>query len=1198
MKPFIILLLITIFAGLLTGCNRNHSVPFPEDDTTSQPHTLPVHFSAPQTIRFSDTTPITITTKKLNFNALPEEVYDSSVAKPFAKEPKVVQFSWDSLPDAAFNYDSLPSKSLHFTFSVIEPQIIKVGPLVLKENAGQPIYEIPDLDVLAYLGLNITEDKAGFIWIASDKGLFRYDGQNLTKYKIQEPSIYNPREDDKGQIWFTGWHGIYVFDPRKNLIQYESFQTLDCKWVSSLIQDDKHKMWLATDSGVRIIDINNNLVKSITEKQGLSGNSAKDIIRDKKDNIWIATNKGVTVINKQQNNITYFHKNNGLGSDESAKLLEDDRNRIWISHMDSLDIIDRQKGTITLIDTTNMNIKKTGARDYIYSMANSGNGKMLIFYYQDAENLTYTGLKNVNVKDNTIEPINLGSYNAVVIYSILFDKSGQDWIATGKGLLVFNKSGYSIQHAGKTKITALAEDNHKNIWIASENNGIRILNASSGRAKILNKASGLSTDQMQDVHVIDGNVYAGTNSGLDVIDSSYQTIEHINLPMVTATITRQNTIWVSNYQLKGITVIDPIRKIKYLVDVSPSMDDTLISAFKKDNEGNIWFITGKGKPGEIDKNTFSVKYLDVTSIFKVNFPYNYICFSKDGNTWLGEDTTVCKLNKQKDSVTVFTPAQGLFNSSITSLNEFNNQIYSGTIGINIITPPNSSVNNKWNIQSIGKEYGIRRDVTTANSETFTQDGTYLWAGNEGLTFLKAPLSNGIQPNTYITGIDIFNQPQQFSNRSGNETVTEDTLWTEDKSKYYLKGQTINQASDANQAKMKWDSTTSAYHLPVNLILPYDQNTVQFHFLQADLGAQDNIEYRYMLEGSDKEWSAKTTNTISNAYFSLPDGSYTFKVSSLYNNAWSEPATFRFTIATPWWKTWWAIIIYLVIIGLIYNLFRSLNINRQNKMLEVKVKQRTEQLNRSLEELKSTQAQLIQSEKMASLGELTAGIAHEIQNPLNFVNNFSELNKELLEELKEEIDNGNMNEVKTIANDVIENEVKINHHGKRADAIVKGMLQHSRKKTGKKEPTDINALCDEYLRLSYHGFRAKDKSFNADFKTHFDESIGNINIVPQDMGRVLLNLFNNAFYAINENKKTADENYQPLVTVATKRSLSTRGEGWGEVEIIVKDNGNGFPSNIIDKVFQPFSTTKLTGQGTGLGLSLSYDIIKAHNGKYR
>jgi two-component system NtrC family sensor kinase len=267
---------------------------------------------------------------------------------------------------------------------------------------------------------------------------------------------------------------------------------------------------------------------------------------------------------------------------------------------------------------------------------------------------------------------------------------------------------------------------------------------------------------------------------------------------------------------------------------------------------------------------------------------------------------------------------------------------------------------------------------------------------------------------------------------------------------------------------------------------------------------------------------------------------------------------------------------------------------QNVILETKVTERTKELKHLLEELGETQSQLIQKEKLASLGELTAGIAHEIQNPLNFVNNFSDINKELIAEMNAEIDNGNFNEVKAIAKDVSENEEKINHHGKRADAIVKGMLQHSRSNTGEKELTDINALADEYLRLSYHGLRAKDNSFNSTMKTDLDESIGKINVIPQDIGRVLLNLYNNAFYAVNEKKastSSVQQPYEPTVSVSTKKSENN-------IIITVSDNGNGIPQKILDKIFQPFFTTKPAGQGTGLGLSLSYDIVKAHGGEIK
>jgi signal transduction histidine kinase len=252
----------------------------------------------------------------------------------------------------------------------------------------------------------------------------------------------------------------------------------------------------------------------------------------------------------------------------------------------------------------------------------------------------------------------------------------------------------------------------------------------------------------------------------------------------------------------------------------------------------------------------------------------------------------------------------------------------------------------------------------------------------------------------------------------------------------------------------------------------------------------------------------------------------------------------------------------------------------------------ERLNQTIDSLKKTQKQLIQSEKMASLGELTAGIAHEIQNPLNFVNNFSEINKELLIEMKEEIKKGNMSGVTTIADNIIENEEKINVHGKRADSIVKGMLQHSRSSSGTKESTDINTLADEYFRLAYHGLRAKDKSFNATMRTEYDESVGRVNIIPQDIGRVILNLITNAFYAVTEKVKQQQGEYKPTVCLSTyKRD--------GKILIAVKDNGNGIPQKIKDKIFQPFFTTKPSGQGTGLGLSMSYDIVtRGHGGELK
>jgi signal transduction histidine kinase len=378
-----------------------------------------------------------------------------------------------------------------------------------------------------------------------------------------------------------------------------------------------------------------------------------------------------------------------------------------------------------------------------------------------------------------------------------------------------------------------------------------------------------------------------------------------------------------------------------------------------------------------------------------------------------------------------------------------------------------------------------------------------------------------------------------------------------------------------------------------------EDSYRFEFAAPYFEDEKKTKYQTYLEGFDPDWVDWNDNRFKE-YTNLSPGTYTFHVRAMaHTGRISEEATYSFVVLPPWYATWWAYILYALLIGAAITgivKWRSRKLKAENLLLEERVNERTAELEKSLEELKSTQAQLIQSEKMASLGELTAGIAHEIQNPLNFVNNFSEVSEELIEEIQELRHKNQETRLKTeedeILEDIKQNLEKIKHHGKRAESIVKGMLQHSRTGSGNKELTDLNALADEYLRLSYHGLRAKDKSFQADFKAELDPKLPKLEVMPQDMGRVLLNLINNAFYAVNQKRKKSQEqgegSFKPLVTVKTKKLKDA-------IEISVRDNGDGIPESIKSKIFQPFFTTKPTGQGTGLGLSLSYDIVKAHGG---
>jgi signal transduction histidine kinase len=377
-------------------------------------------------------------------------------------------------------------------------------------------------------------------------------------------------------------------------------------------------------------------------------------------------------------------------------------------------------------------------------------------------------------------------------------------------------------------------------------------------------------------------------------------------------------------------------------------------------------------------------------------------------------------------------------------------------------------------------------------------------------------------------------------------------------------------------------------------LSYNENIFSFNLTAIHYSNTTENRLIYMLENYDKTWRESGVGQKA-YYFNVPPGKYMLKIkASNGNGIWSQKSI-ALHVTPPWWRTWWAYTLYgllLIVALLAFDRFQRLRLlERERDRARAHELEQAKEIERAYHELSATQAQLIQREKMASLGELTAGIAHEIQNPLNFVKNFSEVNMEMLGEIDEALEKGNTPAAKVITGDIRQNLEKIIHHGKRAESIVKGMLHHSRNSTNKKELTDINDLSDECLRLTYHGLRAKDKSFNAKMQSDFDESIEQINVIPQDIGRVFLNLFTNAFYSVSEKKKQAIKSYEPIVSVTTKK-LSDK------IEIKIKDNGIGIPQHVLDKIFQPFFTTKPTGQGTGLGLSLSYDVIKAHGGELK
>ncbi|MBN2173872.1 MAG: GHKL domain-containing protein [Bacteroidales bacterium] len=510
------------------------------------------------------------------------------------------------------------------------------------------------------------------------------------------------------------------------------------------------------------------------------------------------------------------------------------------------------------------------------------------------------------------------------------------------------------------------------------------------------------------------------------------------------------------------------------------------------------------------------------------------------------------------------------------------------------------------IENFSQKAGYPIKDISNNNSMFLDNRGVLWAGtgDKLVRFNYESIHRSkVAPKVFIRDVKINNEniswysllkPDSKEIRPGNHYAPP---YENNEQHVFGKVLTRNERDSLSDkfGSIRFDSINPFHAIPENPVFPNSFNSIGFDFVGVETRRPFLVQYQYKLEGYDDDW--RLPNTASSAaYGNLPFGEYTFLVKAESSDGiWSEPISYPFEILPPWYRTWPAYLFYglLLMLGiyLVDRIQRRRLIARERQRTMKRELEQAKEIEKSYLELKVAQAQLIQSEKMATLGELAAGIAHEIQNPLNFVNNFSEVSAELAAEIIDEINKGNTDEVKEITSDLIQNLEIINQHGKRASSIVKGMLEHSRTSKGEKRPIDINDLADEFLRLSYHGLRVKDKSFNANFKMIADGNLPKVNVVPQDIGRVFLNLINNAFYACSERKKQDKVDYEPMVEVITKKVN-------GNVEIRVKDNGTGIPPGVIDKIFQPFFTTKTSGQGTGLGLSLSYDIIKAHGGELK
>jgi signal transduction histidine kinase/ligand-binding sensor domain-containing protein len=1185
---------------IFSGCwFSNRQIPLPPEEAEYPPPVQkPLIFSDPVPVKWTTVPADSIHPGQISpfdLSKLPSQDFNpaafSALSKPAVQRP----FNYATLPDTVMDLDKIPAEPLVYKTSLIGvPKKVKLDLPRLRAESYFTSFQYSEVQGIPGMTVqSVLHTKDGLTWIGTEGGLCVIEGESLEIFPYKYGTIFNMAEDKEGRIWIrTGDNGVFEID-RKTGIQKQ----------------------IELPFGVHIrIDL--------------------------KGYIWICTfNYGISLISPDHKTFQHISIENGLGSNRSLRTLEDNDGRIWIGNLQSgLDILDLKENKIK-----RMGIAQGLSGNNVFSMAANNKGDIYIGGYNN-------GVDIINIGQNTfryVEAIN--GEKKYRFYNMLSDDEGRLWIGTDSaGVYILNKNNDSVSHLstpqglGDSLTRCLSMNSQHQMYVGTYMGGMNVFPPGNVVAHHISTTDGLLNKEvwglleddkdrkwiathaglnilMPDEKILkfqpdrrgtnrfdpviktgpDEILTGGFETGLYLINVARKTSEHIGiregLPGVEISNLFQDKrglIWIATYN--GIvTQFDLLKRTIHYFQIPGGPDSNRITGFTDDGSGKLWIATYNG--------LFILKTTEntISRYSKQNGLSSDLCdmilADSKNRIWVSTEKGLNLLDQAKNNNTIFSESNGLAASGSYSLMEKGGRIFAGTSkGLTILKETKSLTvsENIWNLQTYSRLQGFKYVDFNANTQMSTLSGELWWGIEDGITMMNNSLfkddSSVVSPK--ITGIELFGKVQYFTDPGMIKGT--DTIWSENLDSFYLKG-TFNSLNKEKQKGIEWDSLSNTY-FPVNLSLPFNQNYIRFHFsnmLPQDAG---QYKYRYILDGVDEKWSPVTSTPITENYNNISPGNYTLRISARRNlGPWSEPSVYHFRIRPPWWYSWWAELIYLFIfIGLLrfWVRYRSRRLQKENMILEQKITDRTTALSTSLENLRQAQGQLIQAEKMASLGELTAGIAHEIQNPLNFVNNFSEVNTELIDDVNKALEQGDVPEAKEILKDLEMNMGKITFHGKRADAIVKGMLLHSRASSGQKIPTDVNALADEYLRLSYHGLRARDKSFNAQFTMDLDEKLEDIMLVQQDIGRVFLNLFNNAFYSVTEKKKLAPESYEPTVSLSTKKKPDA-------VEIRIRDNGVGIPKKLLDKIYQPFFTTKPAGQGTGLGLSLSYDIItKEHGGK--
>ena len=1061
--------------------------------------------------------------------------------------------------------------------------------LIVNSSAQKQQLKFTRINILEDASLGqvnfIAEDKYGFIWFSeeSNGALARFDGYNIKRYKHipgEENSLGGPYPeclliDKDGYIWIgLMGYGLDRFNPLTETFKHyrhdpENSNSLSDNSISALVQAEDGKIYIATFGGLDVLDPETDQFEHFkynpADSSSLSSNEVREIYEDRQGTIWIGTG---WFFENARGGLNRFDKESGtfkrymadpsnptaLSNDRITALFEDSQGVFWIGTGDALYSMDRQKETFTghRADPTNPN--------KLAAPLGTENFYGVTFISEDLDGHLWIGGAGCNVYDRASKTITYygdntdpnGTFIENSSWCMHVSSNGLIWLSTQPGVYQVDPYNFVIPRIDGFISSYLFESDSVT-WIGS-NDGLVRMNHHTGSKKVWihdpSDPNSISDNTIMSLLVDDhGFLWIGTNNGLNKLnplDGRVRRFMHNPLDESSISSNTIRDLYQGENDVLWIGTVNGLNKID---QVTGTCERHRLRDGRSSNVTSISCIVGG------DKNTLWIGEFFTGSVFRYNFEKDERKFYSLANgvndlyrdhlgvIWAATPSGLYRYNDDQDRFEALTHAPMV--AMIEDLDK------------NLWACSNSDVfrinNDRDNIVQYNGVYSRRTGALNA-----IKAGGYLQ--RDGSIII------GEAQNYFVF------DPEKIITPGDTSWLYFTNLWLGED----LENATLSHSIFENQ----------------ELNLPYNHNTFALTFTEIDPRSPKRNKIKYILENYDLEWrecfaEEKVT------YLNVPPGRYTFKMraSNSRTGDWRE-RELLIGIAPPWWMTWWSYLGYLLFavagIWLIHTTQKKRTIRMERERIRDKELAQAKEVEKAYTMLKATQSQLIHSEKMASLGELTAGIAHEIQNPLNFVNNFSELNEELIAELKEELQKGNLEEVRNIVEDLFQNEEKIKQHGKRAEGIVKSMLQHSRINSGQKEPTDINSLCDEYLRLAYHGFRAKDKSLNAEIKANFDSNLPKIKVVPQDIGRVLLNLINNAFYSVHEKAKGEANGYKPLVTVSTTKV----GD---KIEIKVTDNGRGIPEDIKNKIFQPFFTTKPTGQGTGLGLSLAYDIVKAHGG---